>query len=103
WRGRAEGALNLRVPTPEGPTTLTVRYGSAGFGCGPSPVPIELPTGTPAIATDPAESGSYSQVAWPAAGPWDGSVPFSVSGELPREQVLAVAAAMDAARLASGR
>ena len=101
WRGRAEGSLNLRVPAPEGPTTLTVRYGSAGFGCGPSPVPIELPTGTPAIATDPAESGTYSQVAFPAAGPRDGSVPFSVSGELPREQVLAVAAAMDAARLAA--
>jgi hypothetical protein len=78
-----------------------VRYGSAGFGCGPSPVPIELPTGTPAIATDPAEGGTSSQVAWPAAGPADGRVPFSVSGELPREQVLAVAAAMDAARLAA--
>ncbi len=103
WRGRTEGALNLRVPTPDGPRTLTVRYGSAGFGCGPSPVPIELPTGTPAIATDPAEGGGYSQVAWPAAGPRDGTVPFSVSGEIPREQVLAVAAAMDAARLASGR
>ncbi|HXF72032.1 MAG TPA: hypothetical protein VNO79_05405, partial [Actinomycetota bacterium] len=103
WRGRTEGSLNLSVPTPGGRATLTVRYGSAGFGCGPSPVPIELPTGTPAIATDPSESGTYSQVAWPSAGPRDLDAPFSLSGELPREQLIAIAAAMDAARLASGR
>ncbi len=103
WRGRTEGALNLSVPTPGGRTTLTVRYGSAGFGCGPSPVPIELPTGTPAIATDPSESGRYSQVAWPAAGPRDTDPPFGLSGELPREQLIVIAGAMDAARRSSGR
>jgi hypothetical protein len=103
WRGRTEGLLTLRVPTARGSTPLTIQYGSAGFGCGPSPVPIELPTGTGAITNDPAEGGTSNQVAWPASGPRDLDAPFGVSGELPREQLIAIAGAMDAARLARGR
>ena len=103
WGGRTTGQLGLVVPgTPGDPQTLSVIYGQGGFGCGPSPVPLELTTGTPAIASDPAESGSYSQVAWPA-GPKDWSGPFGLSGTLPRETMIGIAAAMDAERLAPRR
>jgi hypothetical protein len=65
-------------------------------------VPFELTTGTPAIASDPAESGSYSQVAWPA-GPKDWTGPFGLSGTVPRETMIGIATAMDAERLAGRR
>ncbi len=100
WGGRTTGQLGLVVPGTSGnPETLSVFYGQGGFGCGPSPVPLQLTTGTPAIASDPAESGSYSQVAWPA-GPNDWSGPLGLSGTLPRETMIGIAAAMDAGRLA---
>jgi len=103
WGGRTTGQLDLVVPgTPGDPRTLSVFYGQGGFGCGPSPVPLELTTGTPAIASDPAESGSYSQVAWPA-GPKDWSGPFGLSGTLSRETMIRIAAVMDAERLAVRR
>ncbi len=103
WGGRTTGQLDLVVPgTPGDPQTLSVFYGQGGFGCGPSPVPLKLTTGTPAIASDPAESGSYSQLAWPA-GPKDWSGPFGLSGTLPRETMIGIAAAMDAERLAARR
>ncbi|MGH2649951.1 MAG: TolB family protein [Actinomycetota bacterium] len=103
WGGRTTGQLDLVLPgTPGDPESLSVFYGQGGFGCGPSPVPFELTTGTPAIASDPAESGSYSQVVWPA-GPKDWTGPFGLSGTLPRETMIGIAAAMDAERLAGPR
>lgn len=102
WGGRTTGSLNLKAPAPSGggKRSLTINFGASGFGCGPSPVPLELATGTPAIANDPAEGTTYNQVAWPA-GPRESSGPFGVSAELPRETVIAIAAAMDARRLAA--
>jgi WD40 repeat protein len=100
WGGRTTGQLGLVVPGTSGnPKTLSVFYGQGGFGCGPSPVPLQLATGTSAIASDPAESGSYAQVAWPA-GPNDFGGPLGLSGTLPRETMIGIAAAMDADRLA---
>ena len=101
WGGRTTGQLGLVVPGTSGnPKTLSVFYGQGGFGCGPSPVPLQLTTGTSAIASDPTESGSYTQVAWPA-GPNDFSGPLGLSGTLPRETMIGIAAAMDADRLAA--
>jgi WD40-like Beta Propeller Repeat len=103
WGGRTTGQLDLVLPgTPGDRESLSVFYGQGGFGCGPSPVPFELTTGTPAIASDPAESGSYSQVAWPA-GPKDWTGPFGLSGTVPRQTMIDIAAAMDAERLAGPR
>jgi hypothetical protein len=101
WGGRTTGQLSLSVPgTPNGRGTLSILYGQGGFGCGPSPVPLELSTGTSAIASDPAEGGSFTQVAWPA-GPKDWSGPYGISGDLPRETIVGIAEAMDAERLAA--
>jgi hypothetical protein len=100
---RTIGSLNLIVPnTPNGRSPLTVSYGSGGFGCGPSPVPLRLSTGTSAIASDPAVTTDYHQVAWPAS-PKDWNGPFGVAGELPRETIIGIADAMDEQRLADGR
>jgi len=98
WGGKTTGELSLRVPgsSGNGPRHLmTITYGDAGFGCGPTPEPVSLATGTPALATD---SG---QVAWPA-GPKDFRAPYGIFADLPTERVLRVAAAMDAERLARG-
>lgn len=95
WRGAAEGSLNLIAP---GVGRLTFNYGSAGFGCGPSPVPLTLATGTRAIVTDPAESGGYNTVAWPARR-GASSGPFGISGEVPTGVLVPIAGAMDRARL----
>jgi hypothetical protein len=100
WGGRTTGQLGLVVPGTSGDRgTLSIFYGQGGFGCGPSPVPLQLSTGTSAIASDPAEGGSYTQMAWPA-GPGDWSGPYGISGDLPRETIVGIAAAMDAERLA---
>lgn len=98
WAGQTTGSLQLLVP---GAGKVTFHYGSAGFGCGPSPIPLELETGTRAIATDPIESGGFNTVAWPAT-PRDFSAPFGVSGELPQSTLVAMASAMDRARRVAG-
>src|SRR5207247_9182667 len=101
WGGRTAGQLGLVVTWTSGnPKTLSVFYGQGGFGCGPSPVPLQLNTGTSAIASDPTESGSYTQVAWPA-GPNDFSGPLGLSGTLPRETMFGLAGDIDAERLAA--
>ncbi len=95
WGAETTGQLNLRVPGSSGGRrfgSLTINFGDAGFGC-VAPEPIELSTGTPALATD------YGQVAWPA-GPKASSAPYGIYSDLPREEVLRIAAAMDAERLA---
>ncbi|MBI2237326.1 MAG: PD40 domain-containing protein [Actinobacteria bacterium] len=68
-------------------------WSDGGFGC-VEPGPIQLSTGTPALATD------YGQVAWPA-GPNASSAPFGIYADMPTEQILPIAAAMDAERLAA--
>jgi hypothetical protein len=92
WRGTTNGSLHLRAP---GTGRLTFYYGESGFGCGASPIPLELPTGTPAIVTDPSESGGYNIIAWPAAAS-DSSGPFGIWGEVPTRKLVAMASAMDA-------
>jgi hypothetical protein len=101
WSGRTTGSLNLTVSTPGGRTPLTITYGNAGFGCIAS-VHTTLATDTPASVTGRRAGTTYIQVAWPT-GPHETSGPFGVSAELPRRQVLAIAAAMDAERLAARR
>jgi hypothetical protein len=98
WRGSSQGSMNVFVP---GAGRLTFHYGSAGFGCGPSPIPLALPTGTRAIVTDPATSGGWNSIAWPAR-PNDTSGPFGVSGEVPTSVLVRFAGAMDGVRLAAG-
>ena len=96
WAGTTDGYLNLMVP---GTGRVTFHYGSAGFGCGPSPIPLTLATGTSAITTDPTESGGWNTIAWPA-GPNATSGPYGISGEVPSATLIAWATAMDRARLA---
>jgi hypothetical protein len=96
WDGSSEGALYLAVP---GFGRVTFHYGSAGFGCGPSPVPLTLATGTGAITTDPAGSGGWNTIAWPAR-PRETSAPFGISGAVPTSTLVAWASAIDRAGLA---
>jgi hypothetical protein len=96
WAGRTEGNLDLTVP---GTGRVTFHYGSAGFGCGPSPIPLTLPNGTPAITSDPTESGGWNTIAWPAR-PNATSGPYGISGEVPTATLIGWATAMDRARLA---
>jgi hypothetical protein len=98
WRGRTSGSLSVQVP---GTGRLTFYYGSGGFGCGPKPIPTELESGTPALVSDPRGSGGYNVVAWPAR-PKNTSAPFGIAGQAPPSTLLAIANAMDRARLAAG-
>lgn len=94
WRGTTNGSLHLRAP---GMGRLVFYYGESGFGCGASPIPAELQTGTPAIVTDPSESGGFNIIAWPAE-PSESSGPFGIWGEVPTGRLVAIASAMDASR-----
>ncbi len=97
WGRRTTGELRLQVPDPSGNggmRSLTITYGYASFGCGGAGDPMPLSTGTPALTTD------YGVVAWPA-GPNASSAPFGIYADMPTEQVLPIAAAMDAERLAA--
>ena len=97
WAGTTDGYLNLMVP---GAGRVTFHFGSAGFGCGPRPIPLTLSTGTPAITTDPTESGGWNTIAWPAR-PNATSGPYGISGEVPSATLIAWATAMDRSRLAN--
>jgi hypothetical protein len=101
WGGVTVGQLDLRVPTDDGLGWLTFHFGDGGFGC-VDPVPTTLATGTPAIATDPELGDAVAtQVAWPVEDRRATSGPFGISGTLPRQTVLAMAAEMDRLRLAA--
>lgn len=94
WRGRATGSLYVTAP---GMGRLTFYYGDGGLGCGAYPMPLELETGTPAIMQDPAESGGYNAIAWPA-GPKETSGPFGIAGQVPTDDLVRIANAMDGGR-----
>jgi hypothetical protein len=98
WAGETTGSLSVLVP---GAGRLTFHYGSGGFGCGPSPIPLALGTGTPAVVTDPEQSGGFNTIAWPAR-PHETSGPYGISGEVPIATLTELATAMDRTRLTEG-
>ncbi|MEX1047525.1 MAG: hypothetical protein WD757_07795 [Actinomycetota bacterium] len=102
WNGRATGSLRLMFPHDGKANLLTISYGESGFGCGGDPIPVEV-AGTPGDMSSRRsveQWGMRPEVIWPA-DEGDFTAPYSVSGTLELNELLAVASGMEMARKAS--
>ncbi len=100
--GHVTGSMKAEIPMAGGMRPVTFSYGQgSGFGCGSDPVAADV-DGTSAVTASPRsvnQWGATPEVAWPA-DPHDTSGTYSVSGNLPRAQLFAIAEAMERLRRA---
>jgi hypothetical protein len=100
WRNTGSGSINLATPQAKNPGygDLHFSFGNVSFqlGCGEPEItePEDL-DGTPAMV---GRTGRTKQVLWPATPQNQEDAELTVYGELPKDELIEIARATDAAR-----